>query len=124
MNSAEHAFFKFGRYVVGVGLIWLTLVGLLDVGFTTITELPLIKIESVAKIIYTLQLIIGIGLFNSTVKRIAKPVTMIYFLFILYSMYLNFDVLFSPAIPYFSDLGRDTVMELLLVFAGFCYLKK
>lgn len=123
MNSAEHAFLKLGRYVVGVGLIWMALVGLLDIGFTTVAELPLIEIDSVAKVVYALQLIIGIGVFNNTVKRIAKPVAMLYFLFILYNIYTGFSGLFEPAIPYFSDMGRNVVLELLLIFASFCYLK-
>ena len=124
MDAVESNFLRLGKYVVGVLFIWLGLVGLLDVGFTTVSELPLIDVTYVGTIIFITQILIGLAVFNSSLRRFAKPALILYFLLIIYNGYLDYGQLFTPAIPYLSDLGRDVWLEALVLFAGFNYLKR
>lgn len=124
MDGLANSVYKIGVYIVGIVLLWLGLVGLLEVGFTTISELPLIDSSYVPNIIFAFQIILGLGIFNRSVRRLAIPVAMLYFAFLLYAVYLNFPQVFYPAWPYLSDIGRNTLLEFALLFSGFAYLKK
>lgn len=123
MDSLLDNFARLGRYLVAVILIWLGLVGLADVGFTAIDTLPLIDAGYAKQVVFTFQIVIGIGIFNSAVKRFAKPVALIYFLLLAYGLYLNYPQLFEPAIPYLTNLGQSYFLEVLLIFAGNSYLR-
>ena len=123
MEQLQDYLGKLGRIVVGVLWVWLGAVGFVDVGFTTIDTLPLVQIDYVRQLIFASQVIIGIGIFNFEVKRFSKVFAMLYFLALVYSTYVNIALMFEPAAPYLSDLGRDFFLELLLIFAGYSYLR-
>lgn len=123
MDSLIDNFGKLGRYLVATALIWLGVVGLLEVGFTSITTLPFLDIDYVAKIIYALQIIIGLGIFNRSVKQFAKPIAILYFLLLGYDVYINHLEFFAPALPYLSEYGRFVFVEILLIFSGNSYLR-
>jgi hypothetical protein len=124
MDSLESNFSKLGKYLVGGLLIWLGLVGLLDVGFTTISTLPLVEFEYLVQTIYVAQILLGLAVFNRSLRRFAKPVAMLYFLVLTYNFYISLAVVFDPALPYLSDLGRNIWLEVLLIFSGYGYLKR
>jgi len=124
MDSVESNFLRLGKYVVGILFVWFGLVGLLDVGFTTITAFPLVDFKYVLTTVFIAQILIGLAVFNSSLRRFAKPVLILYFLLIIFNGYLTYPQLFTPAIPYLSDLGRDVFLEALILFAGFSYLKR
>jgi hypothetical protein len=123
MDAVIDRFGRLGRYLVAIILIWLGLTGLLDVGFSSITQLPLIEVDYASEIAYALQIIIGIGIFNRSVKRFAKPIAIVYFLLLGYNFYINYFDVFTPAIPYLSDYGRIIFVEVLMIFSGFSYLR-
>ena len=124
MDSVESNFSKLGKYVVGGLLIWLGLTGLLDVGFTTITDLPLFSFNYLTQAIFIAQVIIGIAIFNRSLRRFVKPIAIGYFLLLVFNFYINNVAVFDPAIPYLSDLGRQMWLEALMIFAGFSYMKR
>tara|TARA_B100000700_G_C14310454_1_gene519015 strand:+ start:38 stop:418 length:381 start_codon:yes stop_codon:yes gene_type:complete len=123
MDGLLDNFAKLGRYVVAIILVWLGAVGILDIGFTAVEILPLLDLEYAAEVAFAFQFIIGLGIFNSSVKRFAKPVALIYFLLVSYNFYENYAQVFTPAIPYFSEYGLVIIVEVLLIFAGNSYLR-
>lgn len=124
MDSLESNFSKLGKYLVGGLLIWLGLIGLLDVGFTTVSVLPLVEFEYLSQAIFGTQILLGIAIFNRALRRFAKPIAMLYFLLLIYNFYVSYEIVFEPALPYLSELGRNIWLEALLIFSGYSYLKR
>ena len=124
MDAIEHNFLRLGKYLVGILFVWLGLIGLLDIGFTTVSAFPLIDFDFVRTTIFVVQIVIGLAIFNTSLRRIAKPVLILYFLIIIYNGYVSYSEIFTPAIPYLSDYGRDVFIEVLALFASFNYLKR
>lgn len=124
MDALESNFVKLGKALVGTIFVWLGVVGLLDLGFTTIDVFPLIDLSYISTVVYVSQVLIGLAVFNNSLRRFAKPVAIVYFALILYNGYLDYPALFTPAIPYLSAAGQSVFLEILAIFAGFNYLKR
>ena len=124
MKTIEKNFSLLAKFVIGIAIAWLGIIGFLGEGFTIVSGLPIIEFEYLKQLIFIIQISMAIAIFNPNLRTYVRPLVIIYFLIVVCNLYLFNSQIFELGFPKLAEFGKSALLELILIFAGFSELKR